>query len=137
MRQCGDLSALRRSDRRRRKVAAAFVIMLSAILNSSPTNAGSVALPQIDSEEYCKELVGKMLNPVEKGIEYIRCINWEARSEREAKPFWNSLTDDQQKHCLKYFTAPKFTSYVDLQGCMSSAIGYACMRGKMKCQAAK
>lgn len=112
------------------------VVLACLLVGSIPFSAAAAdtAFPKIDSQAFCAELVGKMLNPAEKLVEGMRCMNQEVQAENQTRPFWKFLDEKHRKLCLHFFTEPRFTSYDSLQGCMFGIIGMKCMNGELTCK---
>jgi hypothetical protein len=109
----------------------ALVFCLAAIMSPATSNAAEI--PPISSAEHCTLEVSKMLDKAEQAVEYEKCMEQEKTSEAAVKKFWAMLPGKHQKHCLQYLFPPG-KSYRNLEFCMSSSIGMACLAGTLSCE---
>jgi hypothetical protein len=109
---------------------AASACLMGIALSAGATLAAE--FPQVSSQEHCTLEVSKMLDEAEQSVEYEKCMAQEQKFEPGARRLWTTLSEKQQKACLKYMFPPG-KSYTNLALCMSSAIGMACMSGSLSC----
>lgn len=109
-----------------------FIIFFSA--NTSYSD-DFVSFPEFQTETFCRNLVSKMLDPNEKSTELNKCMANELLIKIRAKHWWWILPAKEQKYILNtQFSEPKYQTYLMLEKHLASAIGEACLKGKIACQ---
>lgn len=113
------------------------IAILSIFLSATASAYGeeSIPFPQLQTEAYCKILVSKMLNPIEKETELGKCLVYELNLKAKLEPWWPILPPKTQKYILNgHYKDPANQTYITLLGYTASTIGDACLSGKIACK---
>ena len=97
------------------------------------TASAATEFPQIDSSAYCQELISKMLDKAEQSREMAQCLSFEATSRARLNAEWRLVSPAGSKECLKPANRAA-RSYVYLEFCIATDLGFQCLRGDLKCE---
>lgn len=98
-----------------------------------------IPFPKLRFEEFCKELVSKMLNKSEQARELVGCLAQEFNLIALLEPAWSMVPPAEQQSLKELYSQPRkpkqmnTQSYTTLRVRMTSSIGTACIRKVLVC----
>lgn len=109
--------------------------LLLGYTTSSASAEEEYPFPQLQTEVFCKGLVARMLDANEQAAELKKCLVQEMFLKGKLEPWWPFLGRKTQRMIVKaHYRLPEHQTYITLLSYTSSAIGDACLSGRIKCQ---
>lgn len=111
------------------------ICLLFVCTISSASAEEEYPFPQLQTEVFCKDSVARMLDANEQAAELKKCLIQEMFLREKLEPWWPFLGHKTQRMIVKaHYRLPEHHTYITLLSYTSSAIGEACLAGRIKCQ---
>jgi hypothetical protein len=111
------------------------LLVLAALLAAQfACAAEELPFPDLDTEGYCTALVSKMLVKAEQQVEKEKCLTNETTMKAKLQPFWNLVEPSERERLMRdYMREVKFQTYGTVGFFVESALGKACLVGRVFC----
>jgi hypothetical protein len=115
--------------------ATRTLLVVAALLTAQFARAAEeLPFPDLDTEGYCTALVSKMLVKAEQQVEKEKCLVEEKALRAALQPFWYLVEDAEAERLNnEYMKEVRFQTYITVNHFVSSALGKACLDGRVFC----